>query len=135
MARPASIALAGYFPTPAHLLPSFASLMTFSLPESRNPHVLVDPCAGDGEAISGLRNLWFGEERPSQRYNVHDAHLFLVELEKERFQAAEARLTHFSSLGRRWDTVLEADAFHVDIRPNEGASLLFLNPPYDTDAV
>ena len=126
---------AGYFPTPAHLLPSFASLMTFSLPESRSPHVLVDPCAGDGAAIIGLRNLWFGEERSSPRHNVHDAHLFLVELEKERFQAAEARLTHVSSYGGRWDTVLEADAFHVDIKPSDGASLLFLNPPYDTDAV
>ncbi|HEY0511538.1 MAG TPA: DUF6094 domain-containing protein, partial [Thermoanaerobaculia bacterium] len=126
---------AGYFPTPAHLLPRLASLMTFSLPQSRSPHVLVDPCAGDGEAIIGLRNLWFGEERSSQRYNVHDAHLFLVELEKDRFKAAEAKLSHFSSCGGRWDTVLEADAFHVDIKPNDGASLLFLNPPYDTDAV
>jgi hypothetical protein len=71
--------------------------MTFSLPDSRSPHVLVDPCAGDGAAIIGLRNLWFGEERSSSRHNVHDAHLFLVELEKERFKAAEARLTHVSS--------------------------------------
>ncbi len=109
--------------------------MTFSLPESRSPHVLVDPCAGDGAAISGLRNLWFGEERSSSRHNVHDAHLFLVELEKDRYKAAESRLSHFGSYGGRWDTVLEADAFHVDIKPNDGASLLFLNPPYDTDAV
>jgi hypothetical protein len=104
MARPASIALAGYFPAPAHLLPSFASLVTFSLPQSRSPHVLVDPCAGEGEAIIGLRNLWFGEERSSQR---HDAHLFLVELENGRFQAAEAQLSQHSSYGARWDTVLE----------------------------
>jgi hypothetical protein len=135
MARPASIALAGYFPTPAHLLPSFASLVGFSLPSSKSPHVLADPCAGDAQAITTLRNLWFGEERLCRSHNVHDAQLVLVELEQERFRAAEKRLPFFSSYGGRWDTVLEADAFHVHIKPADGASLLFLNPPYDTDPV
>jgi hypothetical protein len=111
-------------------------LVGFSLPESKSPHVLVDPCAGDAGAIITLRNLWFGEERlcKSERY-AHDAHLVLVELEGERFKAADQRLRLFSSFGRRWDTVLEADAFHVQIKPADGASLLFLNPPYDTDPI
>jgi hypothetical protein len=135
MARPASIALAGYFPTPVHLLPSLASLVEFDLPDSRGPHVLVDPCAGDSEAIITLRNLWFGEERPCKNHNVHDARLFVVELEKDRFQATDRRLRFYSPYSGRWDTVLEADAFHVEIKPCDGASLLFLNPPYDTDPV
>jgi len=135
MARPASIALAGYFPTPAHLLPSLASLVSFSLPESKAPHALVDPCAGDAAAIIALRNLWFGETRICKSYNAHDAHLFVVELERERFKAANASLPFSNVYTGRWDTVLEADAFHVDIKQSDGASLLFLNPPYDTDPV
>src|SRR3954454_5557338 len=92
MARPASIALAGYFPTPVHLLPSLASLVSFSRPASEGPHALVDPCAGDAAAIIALRNLWFGETRLCKNHGVHDAHLFVVEMEKERFKAADARL-------------------------------------------
>jgi hypothetical protein len=110
-------------------------LVSFSLPESRTPHVLVDPCAGDGEAIATLRNLWFGVERPGKTYGVLDARLYLVELEKERFTAAEKRLPFVSPYIGRWDTVLETDAFHVHIKAGDGASLLFLNPPYDTDPV
>ncbi len=109
--------------------------MSFSLPESRTPHVLVDPCAADGEAIATLRNLWFGEERPCKTYGVLDARLYLVELEKERFTAAEKRLPFFSPYIGRWDSILETDAFHVHIKAGDGASLLFLNPPYDTDPV
>ncbi len=33
------------------------------------------------------------------------------------------------------DLALHCDAFHLEIRPEEGASLLFLNPPYDMDKV
>src|SRR3954454_8858265 len=136
MARPESIALAGYFPAPRHLLPSLASLVGFRLPASEDRHVLVDPCAGDGEAIAALRDLWFGPTRTHQRYGALDARIFAVELEKDRFKAAKKRLSaHDSAHGRLWDLVLEADAFHIAIEPDEGASVLYLNPPYDHDAV
>ncbi|HET9210642.1 MAG TPA: DUF6094 domain-containing protein [Thermoanaerobaculia bacterium] len=108
--------------------------MGFRIPQSKSPHVLVDPCAGDAHAIATLRDLWFGEERLCQSYNVFDAQIFALELEKERAQAAEARLSSSGPYGR-WDTVYETDAFHVHIKPADGASLLFLNPPYDTDPV
>jgi hypothetical protein len=110
-------------------------LVSFSLPDSKSPHALVDPCAGDAGAIATLRDLWFGEERLCRSHNVHEAQLFLVELEAERFKAACKRLPFYSPFSGRWDTVLEADAFHVHIKPADGASLLFLNPPYDTDLI
>ncbi|HEX4959752.1 MAG TPA: DUF6094 domain-containing protein [Thermoanaerobaculia bacterium] len=136
MARPESIALGGYFPTPMHLLPSLASLVGFRLPKSKDRHVLVDPCAGDGEAVTVLRDLWFGPARTSRRFGVLDAHVFAVELEKDRYHIARKRLASWDhARGHKWDTVLDSDAFHVDIQPHDGASLLFLNPPYDTDPV
>ena len=69
MARPQSIALGGYFPTPSPLLSSLASLVSFA-PQDQ-PHVLVDPCAGDGAAIAELRKRWFPEgERGASIYAV-----------------------------------------------------------------
>jgi len=109
--------------------------VSFSLPSSKGPHALVDPCAGDAAAIITLRNLWFGETRIHKSYNVHDARLFVVELEKDRFDAADLQLRCTNAYLGRWDTVLEGDAFHVDIKVEDGASLLFLNPPYDVDPV
>ena len=136
MARPESIALGGYFPTPRHLLPSLASLVGFELPASSDRHVLVDPCTGDGEAICTLRDLWFGTTRTPSRSASLDAHIFAVELERERFNAARRRLNHWDQASNHnWDVVLEADAFQVGIERRDGASILFLNPPYDTDPV
>src|SRR6476469_9399981 len=123
MARPESIALGGYFPTPKHLLPSLASLVGFRLPDSDDRHVLVDPCAGDGATIAALRDLWFGQNRAHQCYGALDARIFAVELEKDRAHTARRRLSAYDSAkGRPWDVVLEADAFHVAIEPNDGAS-------------
>src|SRR3979411_2483042 len=123
MARPQSVALGGYFPTPRHLLPSLASLVGFRIPKSEGRHVLLDPCAGDGEAIAILRNLWFGETRTYRRYDTLNAHVIAVELEKQRFPAAKKRFTFWDeSRNQPWDQVLEADAFHLGFNPIDGAS-------------
>jgi hypothetical protein len=84
-------------------------------------HVLVDPCAGDGFAIDELRKHWF--ERPDL-----DSRIYAVELEKER--ARQLRL-RFSQA----DRTFHCDAFQVEISRRDGASLLYLNPPYDSDKV
>jgi Uncharacterised methyltransferase family (DUF6094) len=124
MARPESIALGGYFPTPSTLLPSLASLVSFS--GQNEPHVLVDPCAGDGAAIAALRNHWFDQ-------GVQDARIYAVELEQLRAKDHRLHLTLYSA--SHHDVSLHCDAFHVDITPQDGASLLYLNPPYDFDKV
>ncbi|HYN19417.1 MAG TPA: DUF6094 domain-containing protein [Thermoanaerobaculia bacterium] len=125
MARPQSIALGGYFPTPSTLLPRLASLVSFA-PQDET-HVLVDPCAGDGAAIAALRSRWF--EQPDE-----DAAIVAVELEEERAKRLRFLLKPLHG-GSRWDVALHCDAFHVDITAKDGASLLFLNPPYDIDKV
>ena len=124
MARPQSIALGGYFPTPSPLLPSLASLVSFAAQDQL--HLLVDPCAGDGSAIAELRKLWFPE---AQR----DASVYAVELEEQRARDQRLRLSLYGASQR--DVSLHCDAFHLDITPQEGASLLYLNPPYDFDKV
>jgi hypothetical protein len=125
MARPQSVALGGYFPTPSTLLPRLASLVSFASQDET--HVLVDPCAGDGAAIASLRKLWFPEAE-------REASIYAVELEEKRAEALRMRLSPLEG-GAMDDVSLHCDAFHVDITPGEGASLLFLNPPYDTDRV
>jgi hypothetical protein len=127
MARPESQALAGYFPTPPELLPSLASLLEFRpLGGYRRSHILVDPCAGDGEAIEALSRHWLPDGHADSTVT---ADTFGIELEAGRYQRLKARLSpRFSFHG---------DAFHFAIRgadlPGQGASLLFLNPPYDID--
>jgi hypothetical protein len=111
-------------------------LVEFTIPESEDRHVLVDPCAGDGLAIASLRDLWFGSTRVEKRFGGLDARILAVELERQRFKAAYDRLSSWdTSRHQRWDTVVEADAFHLGFKPFDGASLLFLNPPYDTDKI
>jgi hypothetical protein len=111
-------------------------LVEFRIPKSEDRHVLLDPCAGDGLAIATLRDLWFGSSRAQKRFGALDACIVAVELEKRRCHAAYDRLSSWDrSCEQRFDTVLEADAFHVAFKPNDGASVLFLNPPYDTDKV
>src|ERR1700686_4831232 len=117
MARPESIALGGYFPSPAALLPSLASLVSFE-PQDE-VHVLVDPCAGDGAAITALRRHWF--LRPDK-----DAVIHAVELEEQRAKDLRQQLRLYGSSNS--DVSLHCDAFHVDITAREGASVLFLNP-------
>ncbi len=106
------------------MLPKLASLVSFTPQDEA--HVLADPCAGDGAAIAGLRKHWFPEHE-------RDAAIFAVELEEQRARDHHQWLSlHY---GTRRDVSIHGDAFHVDITAQEGASLLYLNPPYDFDKV
>ena len=101
-----------------------ASLVSFASQDQ--PHLLVDPCAGDGTAIAEPRKRWFPE---SER----EASIYAVELEEQR--AKDLRLRLSVNSGSHRDVSLHCDAFHLDITPQDGASLLYLNPPYDFDKV
>ncbi|MCP3963098.1 MAG: hypothetical protein GY719_35105 [bacterium] len=124
MARIASVQIAGYYPTPVELLPSFAALVRWREAEcSWRRLSLLDPCAGDGEAIRILRNLW------AESLGQEPSHLRIVanELEGER----AARLAQNLSAS---DAKLHGDAFHLHWQRGEAAATaLYLNPPYDTD--
>jgi hypothetical protein len=122
VARPASVALAGFYPTPAHLLPRIARL--FSTTTDAGEISLLDPCAGEGRVLIEL-----SKEFKSKR----GMDLYACELEATRYQALE-------KAGREigwWKHHLHGDAFRVTYKRgnNDGVSLLFLNPPYDNDSV
>jgi Uncharacterised methyltransferase family (DUF6094) len=119
MARPASVAVAGYYPTPPELLASVASL--FAPPADGGGVHLLDPCAGEGAALLAL------VERL-------DADAWGCEMERVRYAA----LLNAVRQARGWNSggrMLCADALRVGwkLGYNMGQSLLYLNPPYDTD--
>ena len=125
MARPESVALAGYYPTPPSLLPILASLVEIEPTPSGWPHVLVDPCAGTGEAIDALARCWFPDTADP------GCEVYGIELEAGRHKQLADRLGP--------DYALRGDAFNFEITgselPRQGASVLYLNPPYDVDRV
>mgnify|MGYP001604884581 FL=1 len=127
MARLASVQVGGYYPTPSHLLKRIARpLRTGS--ESYPMVVVLDPCAGDGEAMLTVgANI---EGRASVSY-------YGIELEQSRFKALKKRC-HGVNV-----ECLHGDAFRLPSsvivptgwRPYRGASVLYCNPPYDTHSV
>ena len=86
--------------------------------------MLLDPCAGTGEAIAELRALW-GE----RLLDAHRPRIVACEME-----AARARELARVVCGPE-DCVLHGDAFYLGAETSEyaGASVALLNPPYDTD--
>ena len=147
MARPEAVAVGGYFPTPLVLIPAIAAL---AVATTAKTFAVVDPCAGEGDAVCALiRAIFFyeaevdlpndeGKTLVSQCLGTVD--LYTCEMEASRFAALESRK------GKRdepiqWDRfhAVKGDAFRVvwsleETRryrsAKEGASLLFLNPPY-----
>ena len=116
MARIGSRQIAGYYPTPEHLLDPIASILDFSIDVS--VPVLFDPVAGDGAAITGLRDRW-----------LPNAQIVAAELEAQRAAALKRRLAHYPHQALHADALTLAPNRHTSPR----ATVLYLNPPYDTD--
>src|SRR5689334_16799271 len=138
MARLASQAVGGYYPTPPHLLPAIAARVGPLPPAprlSRPRYTLLDPCAGDGAALLALAHALFGNPLPLYNRGSCDLGLYTCELEarraaalRERFQASELYPYQYEAR--------QGDAFLLDWATDDrtrGVDLLFLNPPYDLD--
>lgn len=127
MARIESISVGGYYPTPSRVLPLIASLFQV---EPEGHYNYLDPCAGDGDAILSLLRLLHGEEKKG----LENVELCTVEMELTRYAALKEACKNNVS----WhcsQSALHGDAFCVRFKVSEGVSLLYLNPPYDTDPV
>ena len=107
MARLASKAKAGFYPTPLCVLESIKSVLEMT-PGAR----LLDPCCGEGKSLSCLA-------RNTEGIN------YGVELDKNRHNASKERLGN----------VLWGDALTETKISLKSFGLLFLNPPYDYDVV
>src|ERR1700749_703420 len=94
----------GYYPLPESEGPKIRSLLSFSLPAS-----VIDPCVGQGTALHVITS-----ETQVWRYGV--------ELDAERALAASANGIE-TVQGNAFDAVARSESF----------SLLYLNPPYDSE--
>jgi hypothetical protein len=109
--RIAGIQKLGYYPTPLHTLQLIAQALTVPAHTS-GPVRLLDPCAGQGEALAHLT--------VHLRQQHSDVHSFGIELADARAPLAANVLDH----------LLHADYREVNLS-QFGWGLLFLNPPYD----
>jgi len=94
----------GYYPLPESEGVNLRSLLSYSQPAS-----VIDPCVGQGHALHLITS-----DAPARRYGV--------ELDAER-----ARLASTNGIetiqGNTFDAVVQSESF----------SLLYLNPPYDSE--
>lgn len=109
MARFGSKIVGGYFPTPTEVLPYIANL--FEPPKIRGK--LLDPFAGNGEALQFLSNAWNMEP-------------YAVEIDEERGKECQKL---FGVTNAAID-----DYYNMTIS-NFAFPLVFLNPPYDEDII
>jgi len=132
LARIESVAVGGFYPTPSHLLPSIVGLLRFPTYENEEKWrkapaaTIVDPCAGEGVALIALATAAAGGGRGTPV-------VYSCELESTRCEALKKNLGvrdwHWSNLA------LSGDAFRATFEASDekGASILYLNPPYDYD--
>ncbi len=110
-------AKAGFYPTPPRVVEMVASLMQArSGMRGETTLRILDPCCGAGDALAQLASAI---ERPDGARVA----TYGVELHAERAKGAESRLDH----------ALGTDLFQTSIA-NGAFGLLYLNPPYDSDA-
>ena len=117
MARLESVALGGFYPTPPSVLPLIANLFEVAKNTTNLKTSFMDPCAGEAEAIL---------------YLAKGCEIYACELEASRSVKAKKALGWPSE-----KNLLTGDAFRIsfDKGYKGGVSVLFLNPPYDTDPV
>ena len=108
MARIASEAKAGYYPTP----PSQVLLIAQRLRVEPGAKVnIFDPCAGEGDALHGFAQALSGQGAVVTSYGI--------ELEKERAEKCRGKLDH----------VLQSPYEDTRVTPHS-MSFMWLNPPY-----
>ena len=107
----------GYYPTPPRVVEMVASLaQARGMGRGETTLRILDPCCGAGDALGQLASA-------IARPDGAAVETYGVELHAERAREAEERLDH----------ALGTDLFQTSIA-NGAFGLLYLNPPYDSDA-
>lgn len=130
MARLESTALGGYYPAPSPVVTRIARLLKASGPEGSYNY--LDPCAGKGEAVLDVLTSIHDLRLKSHRLNVD---LYSIELESSRHQDLKSNISGRINSWHSTEACLRGDAFRATWKMSDGASLLWLNPPYDLDPV
>jgi hypothetical protein len=133
MARLESVSVAGYYPTPASLIPALAAPIAI---EAEERYAFFDPCAGDGAAVLAFMERLYRRTYPDKTLaQLRDlVRLYAIEMEATRADALADAVSRAIGYTER-SKVIHADAFRVQMErgPRKGIGLLYLNPPYDTD--
>lgn len=114
MSRPENVAVAGYVPTSDKALHYINSYLGFFKDNSYRDHCIVDPCAGEGQALRSIK----------QTCGLALC-TYTCELEQTRSETLQKVLGSYHN--RHW----QGDAFKITWKGHAG--LLWLNPPYDVD--
>ncbi len=114
MARLASDAKMGFYPTPSQTLDEISKFLKVERGGRRIN--LLDPCCGEGKALREIANFLEWSARPIT---------YGVEQDTERAVAASQSLKE----------VVNGSTFEVRINPLGCMGLLWLNPPYGSDGV
>ena len=104
MARPIARLRLGYFPLPIEAAQNIRTLLLTTA-----PYAAIDPCVGDGAALIEITK-------------DTAAHMAGIELDSDRAEAAN----------RNGVTTVHGSAFECRVLA-ETCSLLYLNPPYDSE--
>jgi len=145
MARRASTALAGYFPTPSHLVTRIASLVDVAWATAGYTFAVADPCAGDGAAVmDAITSRWWAGAADSVGLAAARKRTWFYGCELEKLRARALADRAAVALRGALTSVAHADALRLDVgqtagcptgSTREGASILWGNPPYDVDSV
>lgn len=133
MSRPESQALGGFFKTQDEVRPLINR--RFAAQSEPGSYCVVDPCAGEGEAVAELVNVVFGMKdtvgyapKKGTRAEGVEVSIVAVELEMERKTKCDSAVCSIVSYSQA--EVLHGDGLCCEAT-GSGASLLWLNPPYD----
>lgn len=139
MARPESLAIGGYFPTPENLVPEIAKLIqTPKVVKTETRYAFIDPCAGDGAAVLSLISAMFDEDT----IRAGAVAGYFCEMEETRADALMkskgnvlAYTQHHVAKGDAFRLVWNKNRPYYSESPYKGGNVLYLNPPYDIDSV
>ena len=137
MARLAAEAKAGYYPAPVEIVRQIAAVVRPALDTKErpsymgpDPHCVLDPCCGEGEALNTLIHEWFPRQGWNRSYRDKHFSAYACELEKGRYEKAKSLLWYDQK-------TVHGDAFGIIAETGQvnyrGATVLYLNPPYAPD--
>lgn len=124
MAHIASQAIAGFYKTADEILPLI--LRHFAPVTEFGTYTVIDPCAGEGEAAAAFTLHCFGKPAATGV----TVRLHMMEMEQERAGRCEYAKRNAVTDSYR-SHALQGDGLAASFT-GDGASALWLNPPYDT---
>jgi len=124
MARIAAQALAGFYKTQDEILPLI--LRHFAPVTEFGTYTVIDPCAGEGEAAAAFTLHCFGKPAAAGV----TVRLHMMEMEETRSRRCDTAIRTAVSDSYR-SHALQGDGLAASFI-GDGASALWLNPPYDT---